>query len=220
MPAELEQQPAIYCAERELAALRARPSARHMVEQPGEFGAGKIRIEQQAGARRHFGFMASGAQLLARGRRAPVLPDDRGRHRLARTAIPQHRGFTLIGDAHCGDIARRCTSGAQGFRHGRELRLPDFRGVVFDPAWPREVLCELALRQRGYPSFRIEQQRAGARGALVECENVFRGAHGGRPRFVSRTGRAASGPRRGRWRRGRACCRSRHRRRSEVALDP
>ncbi len=45
--------------------------------------------------------------------------------------------------------------------------------VVLDPAGLREVLRELALRQRDYPSFGIEQQRARARGALVERENVL-----------------------------------------------
>ena len=107
MPAELEQQPAVDGAEGQLAALGARARARNLVEQPGELGAGEVRVEQQAGAPRDLGFVAGGAQLLAGCGGAPVLPDDGRRHGFAGGAIPEHRGFALIGDADRGEVARR-----------------------------------------------------------------------------------------------------------------
>src|SRR5688572_18608306 len=79
MSAELEQQPAVDGAEGELAALRARTCAGNLLEQPRELGAGKIRIEQQAGARGDLRLMSRCAHAFAGGRRAPVLPDDGGR---------------------------------------------------------------------------------------------------------------------------------------------
>ncbi len=46
---EIPDQPRIDRAEREFAALRAPAGTAHVVEQPGDLGAGKIRIEQQSG---------------------------------------------------------------------------------------------------------------------------------------------------------------------------
>src|SRR5690348_17031086 len=98
MPAEFEQQPAVDRSKREFAALRALPGVGNMVEQPRELVAGKIGIEQKSGASRDFRFMAGGPQALAVGGGAAVLPDDGRRHRPAGSAIPNHRGLTLIRD--------------------------------------------------------------------------------------------------------------------------
>ncbi len=88
MAGELEQQPAVYRAEGELAALRARPSARNVVEQPGQLGAGKIRIEQQPGASGDFRFVTGRSHALAVTRGAPILPDDGRCDGLARGRDP------------------------------------------------------------------------------------------------------------------------------------
>ena len=107
MRGELEQQPAVDGAEGQLAALGALARAWHVVEQPGEFGRRKIRIEQQAGARGDLVFEPGGAQRLAGSGGAPVLPDDGGRDGRRRSRDPKARWFR----AGCvmpdrGDVAR------------------------------------------------------------------------------------------------------------------
>src|SRR3546814_2669028 len=52
------QQEAVDGAEGELATLGALPCARHVVEQPGDLGAGEVGVEQQAGALAHHVFCA------------------------------------------------------------------------------------------------------------------------------------------------------------------
>ena len=57
-------------------------------------------------------------------------------------AVDRHHGLTLIGDANGGNRfadsrAHRLQCGAHG--------LPDFLGVMLDPAGLRIVLCELAI---------------------------------------------------------------------------
>ncbi len=104
---ELPHQPAVDRAAGEFAALGAFARARHVVEQPGELGGRKVRVEQQAGALLHHRLGARGAQCLALRRRAPVLPHDRRRNRTAGGAFPDQRGLALVGDADRGKIGRR-----------------------------------------------------------------------------------------------------------------
>ena len=114
MAGELEQQPAIYRAESKLAALRARARAR----EPG-------RAARRAWCRRNTDRAAArcarrspASRPAARSRSqaaggAPVLPDDGRRHGFAGGPIPQHRGFTLVGDADGGDVARESRAPAR-----------------------------------------------------------------------------------------------------------
>src|SRR5688572_24793727 len=112
--------------------------------------------------------MARGAQALASFGRAPVLPDDGGRHGFAARALPQHRGLTLVGEADRGEVLWSRAGLRQRLLDGRELRRPDFPRVMLDPAGLREVLFELALRDGDDVAVVIEQDRAGTGGALIE----------------------------------------------------
>ena len=177
MRGEFVQQPAVDGSERQLAALRACARAFDMIEQPGEFGCRKIRIEQQAGARGDLGFESRGAQGFAGCGGAPILPDDGGSHGRAGRALPQHGGLALVGDADCRDVARVRPGGAQRIDHRGALRIPDLLRVVFDPAGLRKVLREFALRLGHDAAPLIEDQRARTGGARIERENESRGSH-------------------------------------------
>ena len=183
---ELPGEPGVDGAEAELAAFGARPRALDVVEQPGELGAGEIRIEQQAGARGDLGLMSRCAQLRTKIGGAAVLPDDGVRHRYARRAVPEHRGLALVGDADRGDVGRRRARGLQHLVHRGRLRRPDLEGVVLDLPGCREVLRELPLRHGDDAALGIEQDGARTRGALVEGEDVA--AHAGLLRRASRGG--------------------------------
>ncbi len=105
------EQEAVDGAEQQLAALRPRARApAHVVEQPGDLGAGEIGVEQQAGLGGDVPARAPSAFSCCAGvGGAPVLPDDGAVDRLAGRAVPDDRGLALVGDADGGDVGRpRC----------------------------------------------------------------------------------------------------------------
>jgi len=102
---------------------------------------------------------------------ASVLPYDGVRQRLTGTAVPKHSGFTLIGNRDRTDVIWRCCGG-QNLFDDLELRLPNFEGVVLNPARLWKVLLKLALSRTNTLAMRIEQNCARASSALIECEDV------------------------------------------------
>ena len=142
-----------------------------VVEQPRELRAGKIGIEQQAGAARDLGLVAVSFQARAVVCRAPVLPHDRGRDRAPRRAIPEHGRFALVRDADSHDVISRRACSGKHLGDGRSLCGPDFLGVVLDPAGVRKVLRELALCRRDDVAVVVEQDRSGTCRALVQGEH-------------------------------------------------
>ena len=89
-------------AGRQRALLRRGAAAGDVVEDPGDLGAGEIRIEDQAGLGRDLAFMAGALQRLAAVGGAAVLPDDGVVDRLAGGAVPHHGRLALVGDADAG----------------------------------------------------------------------------------------------------------------------
>src|SRR5207237_7090423 len=106
-------------------------------------------------------------QSIAHAGRASILPDDGVADRLTRRAIPDDRRLALIGDADGGDVSRPHIRLRQHFRGDARLRRPDVARVVLYPARPGEDLRKLLLRDSDDRSLVIEQNRAGARRALV-----------------------------------------------------
>src|SRR3972149_2979660 len=66
----------------------------HAVQEPLHLRAGEVGVQQQAGALAEERLQAAGAQLLADGGGAPVLPDHGVRYRLA-FAVPDEGGLAL-----------------------------------------------------------------------------------------------------------------------------
>ncbi len=171
--AKLEDEPGIDRAEGQFAALRTLTCTLDVVERPLHLGAGKIGIENEAGLLLDCVGVAGFTQCVADRRGAAVLPDDGAGNRFTRLAVPQHRGFALVGDADGGDVLGRQSFVMQGLlRHG-ELRLPDFVGVVLDPARMGEMLGEFLLRDAGDGAIPVEQDGARAGGALVQGQDVL-----------------------------------------------
>ena len=106
----------------------------NMVKNPTQLGARKIRINQEARALGDHLTMAGIAQTAALIGRAPILPDDCIVNGFTRGLIPNNRGFTLIGDANCGNLARRDTRISQSVIAGSKRCLPQIKRIVFDPA--------------------------------------------------------------------------------------
>jgi hypothetical protein len=146
--------------------------AENVVQQPGDFGRGKIRVEDQSGCGGDGCFVARRAANGAGVGRAPVLPDDRIVDRLAGRAIPHDRGLALVGDADPGDIARGEASLGHRFAHGCQHRRPDFLGVVFDGSRGRIDLPQLLLRHGHRAESGVEHDRPRRCGSLVDGDEV------------------------------------------------
>ena len=169
---QLPGQPAVDSAEGKFALFGATPRIGKMVEQPLEFGAGKIRIKQQAGATGEPIGVAGFGQRRAQVSGTPVLPDDGRRQRLAGGAVPEHGGFALVGDADGSDTICSHTVFAQHGAGDGELALPDFLGVMLDPAGLRIRLRELLLGNATGLAAAVKKDGARTGGALVEGQHV------------------------------------------------
>ena len=159
-------------AEAQIAAHRFRAGAFHVIEQPGELGAGEIGIEQEAARGGDLRLAAGGAERRAEIGGAAILPDNGRMDRLAGLAIPHHHRLALVGDADGGDIGRLEPGLANCASAGGDHRAPDLLGIVLDPAGFGEILGKLALRHAGDAELAIEDDGARGRRALVDGENV------------------------------------------------
>jgi hypothetical protein len=166
---EAIDEPAVDGAEGEFAFLRTGASAGDVVEEPGELGAGEIRVEKEAGFCRHHLFAAFVLQAGAEGGGAAVLPDDGRVDGFAGLAIPQHGGFALVGDADGGDVAGGCA--CECVANDLDRRLPDLLGVVFDPAVLGIELAVFGLRGFERRALGVEQDGAAGGRSLIDGED-------------------------------------------------
>ena len=176
---EAPQQVTIDSAEQQFAAHRACTRARDIIEDPGDLGAGKIGIDDQAGLGRDRWLVALVLQPRAEIGGAAVLPDDGAMNRQAGGAIPYHRRFALVGDADRGDILRRETSFLQRVAADGDGRVPDVLRVVLDPAGGRKMLRKFLLRDRRDRKVGAKHHGARGRGALIDGqhEGHWRSSH-------------------------------------------
>ena len=79
---------------------------------------------------------------------------------MAGAAVPNDRGFALVGDPDGGEIPRPGAGGVHGFGERRRLRSPDLLRVVLDPAGLRKVLGKFPLGRGDDTALGIEQNRA------------------------------------------------------------
>ena len=179
---QLPDQPAVDRAKGQFTALGRIARIGHVVQQPLQFGAREVGIDQQPGLGLDGVRLALLAQLRAGGLGTAVLPDDGVVHGLAGLAVPQHGGFALVGDADGPDLAggdacllQRCT------RRGK-LGAPDFHRIMFHPARAGVDLGKFELCLGHDVAAFVEHDAAGTGGALVEGEQVGHGVSvGGRP---------------------------------------
>ena len=125
-----------------------------LFEQPADFRGGEIRIEHQPGALGHPRLV--GLTLRGRNRRcgdpARRWPGATG---LPGGALPEHDGFALVGQADGRRASAGAMPAAQGLRHDCRDGLPDFLGVVLDPARLRIVLRQFVGGTAETPAGRV-----------------------------------------------------------------
>jgi len=151
-----------------------------MVQEPRELGAGEVGIEQQAGDSGHLGLQAALAEPLADAGRTAVLPDHRLVDRLAGRPVPEDHRLALVGDADGGDFLHSARGLLQGLTHHRDRGLVDLFRVVLNPAVLGVELRQRPPRLGEGAALGVEQDGAGAGGALVKRKQQ-RFGHGSDP---------------------------------------
>ncbi len=159
-------------AGQQLALLGPLAGAGHIVEQPGDFGAGEIGIEQQSGLFGESRLQARLLQLCAKRRGATVLPDDGIVDRYSRRLVPDDDRLALVGDADCRDILRGQVRPLERGLAGRDDTRPDVFGVMLNPAGRRKMLREFLLANADRFHVAIEDDGARRGRALVDGEDV------------------------------------------------
>src|SRR5580658_2339394 len=101
----MPDEPTVDSAEGQLSSLGAGTGATNVVENPGDFCGGEIRIENEAGLVRYGVTGAACFQGCACRGGAAVLPDDGRMDRLAGCAVPHDNGLALVGDADGRHVA-------------------------------------------------------------------------------------------------------------------
>src|SRR5476649_444016 len=127
-------QPAVDGAEQQLAVARTLTAAFDVVEDPLQLGAGEVRVGDQAGGVADVLLVAITLELLADLGAASALPNDRVVDRTASDLVPDHGGFTLVGDTDGSDLVMVQAGLCQGLDHHRALGGEDFHRVMFNPA--------------------------------------------------------------------------------------
>src|SRR5918993_1772110 len=170
---QVPQYPRVDRAEQRVPCVSLGARARHVVEQPSQLEAAEVRRERQpsAGAK-----SVLAAVPRVRGdevRCTRVLPDERVRERRACVAVPEHRRLALVRDADGRELIGPYAAARKRLAD-YDLRVtPNFGRVVLDPARLRIDLLVLALRNADDRTQLVEHDEAAARGALVDCADVF-----------------------------------------------
>src|SRR4051794_20379007 len=89
-------------------------------------------------------------------------------NRLTGFAIPEDGGLALVGYADGGDIGGFHSGFGQSSFGDTELRLPDFIGVMLDPAGLRKELFEFLLGQGANAAGMVEDNGTGAGSPLIK----------------------------------------------------
>ena len=88
------------------------------------------------------------------------------------------RGLPLVRDPDRREVGRSHARLLQSVAQSTHLRVPDLQRIVLHPARPGKELAELMGLTRDDVAGVIEEDRARARGALIEGSDVLRHGRG------------------------------------------
>ena len=131
---EVVDKPGVDGSKHQLAGLGSLVRAAHIVENPSDLGARKIRIRGETGLSANFLLVAVDDKLLGERRRTAALPHDGVVYGLAAVAIPHHGGFTLVADADGGDAIGMDAAFELDFHHHGNLRGKNLHRILLHPA--------------------------------------------------------------------------------------
>ena len=97
-------EPGVNGSKGEFAPLRPFACPGNVLEHPSDFRSGEVSVDHQAGPAIHELFQTIGSHLIANGSGSAVLPNDRMEDWFTCFPVPNHRGFSLVGDSVRGDV--------------------------------------------------------------------------------------------------------------------
>ena len=174
---EIPDEPRVNRAERELTRLGSGARTFHVLQDPLHLRGGEVSVDYETRLAADQAIQLPRSQAIADARGAAVLPDDGVADRVSCGAIPDDGGLALVGDSDGGDVSRADICLRECLRRHTRLSGPDVARVVLHPAWFGENLSELLLRDGDDGTGVIEDDRTGARSALVEREDVLHYFH-------------------------------------------
>ena len=165
-------QEAVHRAKAQLSALRPLVQVQP-VQQPGQLGAGKIGVGNQAGfladlvpvALLHKPFHIVGG--------AAALPHNGVMHALPGFTVPQQGGFPLVGDADGGNVLHIHAAELYRLAQGGDLRFQNVVGIVLHPAGLGENLGELHAVGGQHAPRRVKDNGPGAGGSLIQGDQYL-----------------------------------------------
>jgi hypothetical protein len=169
---EIPDEPAFNGAAQRLALSGCTFKSWNVVEEPAQLRTREIGGKGKAGLRPKTIWSSLTGQLLAERISTRVLPDNGRGVGLASFSIPDDKSFALVRNANGSDFLAFDAGLSQRFMEDSLCVLPNFHGVVFYPTRLRVVLRMFLLGQTNKLRGAIENQAAGACGALVDRKDV------------------------------------------------
>ena len=177
---QVPDQPSICVPEKQFSAFGFLSCAGYVVQNPANFCAGEIWVNQKAGDVFYLAFTffvltpAGFFEPLRTKILSPcALPDYSVVDGFSCGFLPDYCGFALIGDSDCGDLVRCSVDCGQCSAYNVLSPAPDLHSVVFDPAGMREYLFMLHLVGSRRPAVLREQHTARAGSSLIDSGYIF-----------------------------------------------
>ena len=165
---QIPDEPGIDRAEGEFAPVGLFAGARNMIQQPANLASGKVRIDDKSGFVFDQFSLASFFQAFAEISRAPILPNDCVVNGRAGFAVPDNRGFSLVGDPESGHIFGGEFGFGEYIASNFQLRRPDFARVVLNPAGLGKDLLKFFLSHGMDLTALVEEDGTGTGCPLIE----------------------------------------------------
>src|SRR5262249_5760894 len=132
------------------------------------FASGKVGIDDKSGFVLYQFGLAGLFEPFAEIGGAPILPNDCIVNRRAGFALPDNRGFALVGDAEGGDVLAGEFGFGENIASNLHLGRPDFARVVLNPAGLGKDLLKFFLSDGMDLPAPVKENRAGTGCPLVE----------------------------------------------------
>ena len=160
-------------AEAQLAVGGALAGAGNGIQHPLQLGAGEVSVGHQTGLVAQQVSQTVVLQALDQRRGAAALPDDGVAQWPARGALPQQRGFALVGDADGGDVGDVDVGLFHGQLQRVDLAVQNVLRAMLDPAGLGVDLRELDAMGSDEIGVLIEHDGAGAGGTLIQRNDIL-----------------------------------------------
>lgn len=143
---EIPDKPTVHRAKQNLTARCPGLQTGAAVQNPTNFGAGEVWVNQQAGFAQNQIGCTVGMEFVTQPRCTTTLPDNGVADGLACGLFPDDGGFPLVCDTDGGDVCGAETAFFIDFRHGQQFCGEDLHRIMLYPSGSRVMLRNRILR--------------------------------------------------------------------------